>query len=377
MIHNKNKFKYIILVIMGLALLSGIVLGSIFFIKERKKSDVFVNANNNSVLIFEPLDFHGECLPTWVKYFNTMGYHVDLMITPKMAKDMPLVRLPKNSDYSIIEVLPKDRVKILENKKILNYKHILVSSSWAFDSDYHSILHEFKILNNHPSLHIVEHSLRNIDRMDEQSFLDKNRLITLWDFKKGIMVNPSDFGNVQITPKNVTTFIVVGTHRKDFQTLFNAAEKLLEKTENFHIIIVGKFFPQKYSIPEKIKPFITFTGRINYPQVYYLMERADFYLPLWDKNIHKTFLKDGRVSGSLQLILGFKKIPIMQKEWAELYKFDNKNSLTYNSNNLAPEMLKAIKMSPKTYREYQRHLHEKAADIQRKSWFNFKKMFKK
>jgi len=88
----------------------------------------FQHANEKSVLIFEPQPHHGECLPSYVKYFNEMGYHVDIFALPEIIKENPFVRLPKNSDYSIYEVPKNKRAEILKNKKILDYKHILIST---------------------------------------------------------------------------------------------------------------------------------------------------------------------------------------------------------------------------------------------------------
>ena len=339
--------------------------------------DIFAKANNRSVLIFEAQPHHGECLPAYIKYFNDLGYHVDLLILREIIEQNPFCRLPENSDFSIIEGTWDNRAEILKNEKILNYKHILIATAICYYSPQVPVIDEFQIFKKHPSVLIVEHDLRDIDINHEREFLEKNRISTLWKFPFGTMINPCYFGRVEITSKNVPTFIVVGKiekKRKNHDLLFESISRLLLKTQNFHVIIIGEVENSDLTIPEKIRPYITITGYVNFPEMYQYMEKADFFLPLLDdeNKDHERYLTSG-VTGSLQLILGFRKIALIQEKFAKFYEFNAQNAIIYKKN-LEDAMYKAVEMSPKLYQEMQDNLDEKAISIYAKSERNLRRM---
>lgn len=345
-------------------------------VKTKKTNSVFDHANQDSVLIFEVQEHHGECLPSWIKYFNDLGFHVDVLVVPEMLKLNPFIRLPKDLDYSINEIQPQDRVNVLNDKKLLNYKHILISTTAYTYFPLKSVLQEYEVFKKHPSLYIVEHDLRFVNPNKEYEFAKNNKMLTLWNFKMGTMVNPSYFGDIKITSKNVTTFIVVGNvikMRKNYQFLFDTIFHLLNRTKNFHVVVIGKIFDE-YFIPSEIKPYITLTGHLNFPEMYNYMEKADFFLPLLDNNFneHKAYL-DSVTTGSLQLILGFRKIPLIQEIFAKFYEFNTTNALIY-IDDLESAMLKAIEMSPQQYDNLQSNLSKKAEIITDQSLKNLHKL---
>ena len=285
--------------------------------------------------------------------------------------------MPENSDFSIIEGTWDNRAEILKNEKILNYKHILIATAICYYSPQTPVIDEFPIFKKHPSVLIVEHDLHDIDINHERKFLEKNRISTLWKFPFGTMVNPCYFGRVAITPKSVPTFIVVGKiekKRKNHDLLFEAISRLLIKTQNFHVIIIGEVENSALTISEKIRPYVTITGYLNFPEMYQYMEKADFFLPLLDaeNKEHERYLTSG-VTGSLQLILGFRKIAIIQEKFAKFYEFDTQNAIIYKKN-LADAMYQAVAMSPITYQEMQDNLDEKTISIYAKSEKNLRRM---
>ena len=339
--------------------------------------DIFENANEHSVLIFEAQPHHGECLPAYIKYFNDLGYHVDLLLLREIIKQEPFCRMPEDADFSIIEGTWDNRAEILKNGKILNYKHILIATAICYYEPQSPVIAEFPVFQKHPSVYIVEHDLRDIDTNMERPYLKENRIATLWKFSMGTMVNPCYFGDVKITSKNVPTFIVVGKiekKRKNHNLLFNAIEKLQKETQNFHVVIIGEVENGRQTIPEKIKPFVTITGYLNFPEMYNYMEKADFFLPLLDPDNkdHERYLTSG-VTGSLQLILGFRKVPVIQEKFADFYEFSKENAVIYQKN-LEKAMKQAIEMSPHEYEEMQNNLNKKATTIFAKSEKNLRRM---
>lgn len=339
--------------------------------------DIFANANNHSVLIFEAQPHHGECLPSYIKYFNKLGYHVDLLVLREIIKQNPFCKMPENSDFNIIEGTWDKRAEILKNEKILNYKHIIIATAICYYSSQTPVIDEFPVFRKHSSVFIVEHDIRDIYNNHESDYLEKNRILTLWKFPLGTMVNPCYFGNIRITQKNVPTFIVVGKiekKRKNHDLLFDAISSLLTKTKNFHVVIIGEVENSALSIPENVQPYITITGYLNFPEMYEYMEKADFFLPLLDEKNkdHERYLTSG-VTGSLQLILGFRKIALIQEKFAKFYDFNEENSIIYKEK-LEEAMYQAVEMSPKAYQEMQSNLDKKTISTYAKSEANLRRI---
>jgi hypothetical protein len=229
-------------------------------------------------------------------------------------------------------------------------------------------------------LFIVEHDTRDVDKNNERDYLTTGHVMTLWNFNKNVtMVNPCYFGDVKHTEKNVTTFICVGnieSKRKNHAALFNCVEKLLKYTKASKIVVIGKIIDD-FKIPEHLQEYITVTGYLNFPEMYNYMENADFFIPLLDAQNadHDRYITSG-VSGSIQLILGFAKVPIMHKKFADFYGFDSNMAMIYESTDFSDLMLKAVDMSTKQYSVMQDNLANYAIKVQNKSLSNIKKVFK-
>lgn len=360
---------------------------TIFFMKFKfkkhskcKKTNYFQNANSKSVMIFEAQPHHGECLPSYIKYFNDLGYHVDVFVLNEIIAQNPFCRLKDGADFSIIEADWNTRAQILNNKDILKYRHVMVSTAICYYQPQHPVIDEWPIFREHPSLFIVEHDIGDIDKNNERSYLSHGRIITLWDFNKQVtMVNPCYFGNVKRTPKNVTTFICVGnieSKRKNHAALFKCVENAIQHTKAFKIVVIGNIVDD-FKIPEHLKDYITVTGYLNFPEMFEYMESADFFIPLLDASNtdHNRYITSG-VSGSIQLILGFAKVPIVHKKFADFYGFDSSMAMIFDSENFADLMIKAIEMPAAEYGTMQNNLAQYASAIQNKSLSNMKKVMK-
>lgn len=358
---------------------------TIFYMKFKFKKhhkcqqvNYFQNANNNSVMIFEAQSHHGECIPAYIKYFNDLGFHVDVFVLKEIIAQNPFCRMPAGSDFSVIEADWNTRAQILNNRDILKYKHVIISTAICYYEPQSPVIDEFPIFKEHPSLFIVEHDIRDVDKNNERDYLSKKHVMTLWDFNKHVtMVNPCYFGDVKRTAKNVTTFICVGnieSKRKNHAALFKCIEKLLQYTKAFKVVIIGSVIDD-FKIPEHLKNYITVTGYLNFPEMFEYMEKADFFIPLLDATNadHDRYITSG-VSGSIQLILGFAKLPIIHKKFADFYGFNSSMAMIFNSKDFANMMLKAINMSESEYASMQSNLAQYAKDIQNKSKVNIKKV---
>lgn len=355
------------------------VLGMKFRYKKhlkKKQIDCFKNANKNSVMIFEAQPHHGECLPAYVKYFNDLGFHVDLFVLDEIIEQNPFSRMPSSADFSVIRADWNARAEILSNKKILQYKHLVVATAICYYEPQKPVIDEFPIFKEHPSVFIVEHDIRDVDKNNEREYLDKGHVITLWDFdKKVTMVNPCYFGDVKHTGKNVTTFICVGnieTKRKNHTALFKCVEEVLKQTKAFKVIVIGRIIDD-FKIPEHLQDYIEVTGYLNFPEMFEYMEKADFFIPLLDASNpdHDRYITSG-VSGSVQLILGFAKVPIIHEKFADFYGFDSSMALIFNSESFATQMMDAINMSTIQYANMQENLYSHTMNVQKKSLMKIK-----
>ena len=104
------------------------------------------------------------------------------------------------------------------------------------------------------------------------------------------------------------------------------------------------------------------------------LEQSDFILPLLDPNIksHKRYMDSG-TSGSFQLIYGFNKPCIIHKTFADIYNFDNSNSIIYPENEiLANKMIEAVELKNSEYLELEANLSKLVQSIDIKSRKNLK-----
>ncbi len=348
--------------------------------KRNNTTKYFNNIKKNSVLLFEAQPHHGECLPAYIKYLNDLGFHVDILMLKKLIKTKPFCRMPRNSRFRIFKYNYSNIDEILKNKNILHYKHIIITTAIHNYTPQISVIEQYPTLKKHPSIYIIEHDIKDISKNKEENYLISNRIITLWNFHKGIMINPHYFGKTKITAKSrKSTFIVVGNieaKRKNHKILFDSIEALHKKNKNFNVIIIGRNKDNNYKIKDNIKEHLTITGYLNFPKMFKYMEKADFFIPLLDNNNqdHNRYLESG-VSGSIQLILGFKKIPIIQQKFADFYGFNSSNGIIYTEN-LTNAMEKALELNQTNYSQKQFNLKKYAESIYKISISNLDNILK-
>ena len=132
------------------------------------------------------------------------------------------------------------------------------------------------------------------------------------------------------------------------------------------------------NLPTEIKPFIEFKGRLDYPQMYEEMEKADFFLTLLDPENpeHDRYITTG-TSGSFQLIYGFTKPCLISKKFADIHGFNTTNSIVYNKNSdLSASMADAINMNTQEYQTMQNNLKTYSANLYKKSLQNLGSILK-
>lgn len=333
---------------------------------------------DNRLLLIETNDVHGEVISGYLNYFKRLGYNIDILITPKLYKEKPFCR----NDISAVNVYLSDwglLNKFFSNENIKKYKAVFLMTSaeyliWKNDN-YCGVLNLYPQLRNWQNLYIVEHDLDDIARFAEEKFLSTDRLITLGHFDKGTFACPILFGKIKITPKNdITTFITVGgieQERKNHQKLIEAVKTLAHENLKFKVIIVGKGTLD--NLPKDIRDYISITGRLNFPDMFDMMEKADFFLPLLDENnpAHERYIKN-KVTGSAQLIYAFAKIPIIHEKFARFYGYNKENAIVYYD--LAEAMKKAISADNSAYSEFQNKLQNLSSKLIEETENNLRKI---
>lgn len=347
---------------------------------KKQIDELFKNIRKKSVLIVEPNDCHYEVIPGYAKYLKQLGYNVDIVLRRERQLDFLKASDPDIRVYS----MENDICSVLEDSRLKKYRYLLFSSSVRYVSG---------MPGNSPEQPLVTNFFEKIDFSQDKIIFVQHHMERKTNFKNQIaladlhneysknflMVNPHYFGKIEITPKSndITKFIVVGNispWRKNFSLLLNAIKDLSLKTDKFKVIVVGS--GELKGISEDIVKFFDVRGRLSYEDMFKAMEEADFFLCLLDPESedHQRYITVG-TSGGFQLVYGFEKPCLIQKNFADVYGFDNTNALVYEKNeDLSVEMLKAIDMSSKDYDDKQKQIAMRAEKIRNLSLDNLRKI---
>lgn len=350
-----------------------------------KFADFFLNdyERENSVLLVEAADCHGEIMPGFVNYFRKKSFNVDVIFTHKNFDLNPLCKIHDKN----VRVYSNDKYntyKFFSAKKLAQYKIILFTSRtlyYAIEGTKHpTIFQYFKILENFKNkILCLEHHLEYID--EQQRTSDAYMVLANPSQKQHLVdrvVNLPIFGDIKITPKSdVTTFIVIGSiekSRKNHSLLIESFKTIKSYTSNFKVIIVARY--GELDIPQNLTNHFKFYKSATYETLYNLLEESDFILPMLDPNIedHHRYLTCG-TSGSFQLIYGFTKPCLIHSVFAECYNFNEHNALLYNDkNSFLKAIQKAIAMEKKEYALIQDKIRHMTTRIVKNSEHNIEKL---
>lgn len=349
--------------------------------------DNFLNAElEDRMILITELNYesHGEVIPGIVKYFFDLNYKVDVLISNELYLAGILNNFINNKNIRIFNMEIDCMIKALNSKKIKQYSGIFITSYYLYYYNYYGFPTVLKYIRNlnrqNKKIIILEHHLELVNK----KLLKKNKIAVINNFNKSefpIYINPHYFGDINITSKNkeITNFIVIGNiedKRKNHNLLIESLEELIIKgINNFKLTIIGRGNILFNSI---LCDFIEFKGRVDYPTLYKELESSDFILPMLDPENaeHDRYLKYG-VSGSMQLIYGFRKICIINKKFASVYGLNESNSIIYDKNKYLIESLKrAIYMPHQEYMLKQNNLKIYTDNLYKQSLENLKTIWK-
>lgn len=345
----------------------------------------FSHISPNTVLIIEPNECHAECLCSYLKYFKETGYNTHLITTSTNLEMHPLYYLPsKYAPQEIFQFSPQQFKILFKAEKLKKYSHIFLCSThnYFFEKSNIEALNISQDLQN--KMIIMEHDLRQIKSYNEDDFLNSDRLCAITNFEQNPqikVISPHYFPSAKPTQKHlsITNFISVGAldiKRRNVSILFDAVKKLSQEgIKNFKITIIGG--GSINNIPADITDFFDIKSRLSFPDMYKELNNSDFILPLLDPTIkgNRDYLQF-LTTGTKQLILGFQKPCIINKEFAKALGFDKTNSLIYNDNEIYEQMKNAILLKEDTYIELINALSQNAEVLDKQSLINLKEALK-
>lgn len=324
-------------------------------------------------MLFEPFQYHYECTPGFAKYFIELGYNMDIIMHETGLTSFYLFEPLNNITFFIynkmeeIEKYAKDLSLIF-----INYNYVIIETA---NPSLFSLYKQLNLLNINHSFFVFHH-LEYLLSIPSDVNLKKNQIWSLGNFNISIQVNPHYFGDSYLKKKNqITRFFITSTIERNYNQLVTAVEKIKEQNLEFHVIVVGKWGTFTYNnISEKVIDNFTFKYNISYSELYKEVNNSDYIIINLDPNSKKDeAFKKTRVSGSIQLAYGFLKPVIINKDFAEIYNFNSKNSFIYENTNFFETMRAAIKLGNQEYKKMQTNLLLLSKKIFKKSLHNVKK----
>ncbi len=330
----------------------------------------------NSVLILEPNDFHGEVMPGYAEYFLKLGFNVDVVSVPALMKTkfLPQEQLKKIRAYAVDEVFYK---KILHDAKSKFYKYILFTSV----DGMHGPVTRYIPNDAYSKLFAVLHSKEHLRKKEIKKLYDDKKLFVLRNFnndKNLWEINPHYFG--QNKPADIknhpVNFIMVGLidpKKRNSQLMIDSIANLAAKSEiPFKLTVISR--RKIKNVPKSTSQYLNIRYNLDYDKMYEEMKRAHFFLPLLDpKNEKQRAYLSELSTGSPQLIMGFLTPAIINNEYAKTYFLNSENSVLYKDNELAPAMLAALNMTAETYNNMTQELKTMQQERFNSSLNNLKK----
>lgn len=330
----------------------------------------------NTILMIEPNPYHFELMPGFYKYFHKLGYNIEIMAQPGLARDSPFINNQKPLHIYLLS--PFFQKKALKQDKTKEYDLVFLNTSvlWA-DGVRNSYINW---LNFEPKgkrgLMLIEHNIfPYVKEYGHEKYINQYRSFTLRGQNNTTMLNPHYFGDVKITKKSgKNVFSVIINEKENIDFLLTTCRNLIHTgIKNFEIIITGRTVIN--NISEDLTKFIKITGEITFDELWKIYEESDFIISMLnpDINNHSRY-KESTTTGTWQTMLGFLKPILIHAEFAPYYHLDESNSIIYKCNSLLTEaIIKCINMTNEEYEELQKNIQNLEKDIFDQSFENLKK----
>ena len=333
------------------------------------------NITNNTILIFEPAEYHHECTPGYTKYFLDLGYNVDIILNNFGSNTFCLFNLLQNIRIFTFDKLSQFTDHSKEFHLIFkNYSYILIETTSPLINQTYNDLGFFKMKNTIFVVHYFEH----INSTGISIFNNQNRIWSLGNLKNALYVNPHYYGDIKIRNKNNRTkFFLVSTSERNYKDLIFAAEKLKNENLEFEVVVIGReeAFSSK-NISENLKENFKFKYKVKFKELYEAVESSDYIIiNLYPNYKNNDLFRRNRLTGSSQLSFGFYKLALIHKSFAGFYNMSSENSFLFDNSNFYEIMSEAILLDAQKYKEKQKNLIKLSDSLSKISLNNIKKSF--
>lgn len=205
----------------------------------------------------------------------------------------------------------------------------MVQTNFTFNMNLYCKLDLLNINNTF----FVSHDTK-YENINYINFLKQNRIWTLGNFSRGLYVNPHYFGDIRINEKNEKVrFFFTSTPGRNYKYILESVNRLKQNNYNFEIIVTGRSKKYKFnskSIPANLNDTFIFKFEASYSELYKSVESSDYIIiPLDSNNKIDREYKYRRVTGSVQLVYGFLKPAILNKDFSSFYHLNSNNSLFF------------------------------------------------
>ena len=314
------------------------------------------NITNNTVLIFEPAEYHHECTPGYTKYFLDLGYNVDIILDNFGRNTFCLFNLLQNIRIFTFDKLSQLTDHSKEFQLIFkNYSYILIETTTPLINQTYNDLGFFKMKNTI----FVVHSFEHINSTGISIFNNQNRIWSLGNLKNALYVNPHYYGDIKIRNKNNRTkFFLVSTPERNYKDLIFAAEKLKNENLEFEVIVIGReeAFSTK-NISENLKENFKFKYKVKFKELFEAVESSDYIIiNLYPNYKNNDLFRRNRLTGSSQLSFGFYKLALIHKSFAGFYNMSSENSFLFDNSNFYEIMRETILLNDQEYKKKQKNL---------------------
>jgi len=319
--------------------------------KEYTKRAVIVEFNN----------YHGEVLPSLAYLLNQLGYWVNIYTTKSLIKLNPFV-MAKTLDCSM-DILPESFSIEDWQKKVGRYDLLVWNS---IEPERHlPIVTEL----NTATLAIVHNAHRicggeYADYFSSpyrqaivlsphlQTYFANNGLDAEWIFPSYYSSNPME-STINSGPVSYCVQGKVEFKRRNYLSMLRASKKMAQSTsaKPFMVRYLGKsnsfegFALRALVLLYGLRKFSKFSSQVSLYQEYFSeLAQSDFLCPLidTDKEIYQSYY-EGKASSSIPIALGNNLIPIVQREFAELYDIQD-ISVCYEDGGLYEALCEAMNM---------------------------------
>ncbi|UOE38010.1 hypothetical protein [Chryseobacterium oryzae] len=328
-----------------------------------------------SILIVEPNPYHFEILPGFCKYFQDLGYNVDVIAQPDLKEDSPFIHYPHLP--TVFYLSPKYQKKALSQSKIRDYDFVFLSTSvlWA-DNIRDSYINwlGFEPKGKY-GFFMVEHNvIPYVKDYGHEKYVNQNRIFTLASQYSIPMFNPHYFGEINIKNKSPkTVFSTIIKEKQNIKLLLETCTKLVKNGyNNFEIIVTGR--TSITEIPDDLQSFIKFTGKTTFTELWKVYRSSDFIIPMLNPEIagHQRY-RDGTITGSWQTMLGFAKPLVIHSQFSETYRLNVSNAIIFNENSeLSTALQTCINMKNDAYLKLQENIKFLSDQIYKESLENLK-----